>query len=139
MARVLGALGLTRALVVHGAGGLDELSLEPGNIGFLVTRGGEPHSVSVEAAGIGLAGVSNDALRGGDASENATMTRALLQGERGPRREAVVLNAAAALWTAERAASLEAGAKLAQETIDSGAASRTLARYIEVSRSLGED
>jgi anthranilate phosphoribosyltransferase len=139
MARVLGALGLTRALVVHGAGGLDELSLESGNVAFQVERGGEPHPVPIEAAALGLGGAPNEALRGGTAEANASLTRALLERERGPRRDAVVLNAAAALWIADRAPSLEAGAALAQETIDSGAAARTLARYVELSRSVGDD
>lgn len=139
IARVLQALGVTRALVVHGTGGLDELSLEEGNEAILVEQGGPAGPVRIEAGALGLAPAPVSALQGGDAAKNAALVRAVLSGERGPRRDAVVLNAAAALWIVERASSFQDAARLAAESLDSGAASRTLARYVEVSQSAGED
>ena len=73
-------------------------------------------------------------LIGGDADENAQIARAVLAGERGPRRDVVLLNAAAGLCVAERAASLEDGVQLAAETIDSGRAERLLARFVAFTR-----
>ena len=134
VARVLRALGVRRALVVHGAGGLDELSLEPGNAALLVEGDREPRPVRIEAADLGLTAASPDALRGGDAAENAAIVRGVLSGEKGPRRELVLLNAAAALWIAERCPSMVDGLRLAADAIDCGAAARTLDRYIEISR-----
>jgi len=134
MARVLGALGVERALVVHGGGGMDELSLEPGNVALWVEGRSDPRPVSIEARTLGLRPAPAAALRGGTATENADRVRDVLQGERGPARETVVLNAAAALWVAAMADTLEAGARLAETALDSGAAARTLERYIEVSR-----
>jgi len=139
IARVLLALGITRALVVHGTGGLDELSLEEGNEAVLVERGQPARPVRIEASALGLAPSPPSALHGGDAGTNATHVRAVLAGERGPRRDAVILNAAAALCVAERAPSLEEGAELAAESIDSGAAARTLERYVEISKTAGEE
>ena len=134
VARVLRALGVRRALVVHGAGGLDELSLEEGNAALLVEGDREPRPVRIEASELGLTAASPDALRGGDAAENAAIVRAVLGGEKGPRRELVLLNAAAALWIAERCRSMADGVRLAGDAIDCGAAARTLERYIEISR-----
>jgi anthranilate phosphoribosyltransferase len=138
MARVLGRLGVTRALVVHGAGGLDELSLEPGNEALLVS-GGDVTPVTIEAPALGLAPAPPASIRGGDAGENARIIRRVLEGETGPRRDAVLLNAAAAVWVAGVAASLEEGVRLAQRSLDSGAAARTLERYVAVARDCGED
>jgi len=134
VAKVLGALGIERALVVHGAGGMDELSLEPGNTALFVESGRDPRPVSIDARALGLSAAPAAALRGGTAEENANRVRAILGGERGPARDAVVLNTAAALWVAGHAEAFEAAARLAEATLDSGAAARTLERYIEVSR-----
>ncbi|HEU5311032.1 MAG TPA: anthranilate phosphoribosyltransferase, partial [Candidatus Eisenbacteria bacterium] len=139
VARVLGALGVKRALVVHGAGGLDELSLEEGNEALLVEGDREPRPVRVEAGDLGLPAAPPDALRGGDAAENARIVRSILDGERGPRRDLVLLNAAAALWVAEQCRTLDEGLRLAADAIDCGAAARTLERYIEISRESREE
>jgi anthranilate phosphoribosyltransferase len=133
-ARVLGALGVRRALVVHGAGGLDELSLEAGNEALLVEGAREPVPVRVEAADLGLPAASADTLRGGDALENAAILRSVLAGERGPCRDLVLLNAAAALWVAEWCPSLQDGVRVAADAIDGGAAARTLDRYVTLSQ-----
>jgi anthranilate phosphoribosyltransferase len=133
VARVLRTLGVRRALVVHGAGGLDELSLEEGNAALLVEGDREPRPVRIEGADLGLPAASHDALRGGDAAENAAIVRAVLGGETGPRRDLVLLNAAAALWVAERCRSMAEALRLAADAIECGAAARTLDRYIEIS------
>ncbi len=138
IARVLLALGVSRALVVHGTGGLDELSLEEGNEAVVVERGTPARNVRIEASALGLTPAPASALHGGDAAANAAYVRGVLSGDRGPRRDAVILNAAAALWIAERASSLEEGARLAAASLDSGAAARTLARYVELSQTAGE-
>ena len=139
VALVLGALGVRRALVVVGAGGLDELSLEEGNEALLVEGDRAPRPVRVEAKDLGLPAANADQLRGGDAAENARIVRSVLEGERGPRRELVLLNAAAALWVAEQCDTLGEGARVAADAIDCGAAARTLQRYIEISRESGAE
>ncbi len=138
MARVLASLGVERAIVAHGSGGLDELALEAGNEAILVDGDAEPRPVAIEAAALGLAPAPASALRGGGAGENAGIIREVLDGAPGPRRDAVVLNAAAALWVARRAPSLEAAARLAEKTLDSGAARTTMERFVAVSREVGE-
>jgi anthranilate phosphoribosyltransferase len=127
MAGVLGNLGSTRAFVVHGADGLDEITIT-----------GETHITALEAGGItsytispeqfGLRRVPLDALLGGDAPHNAEIAMAVLGGKQGPHRDVVLLNAAAALAVAGAAADLEAGLQLAAHTIDSGAALEKLQR-----------
>jgi anthranilate phosphoribosyltransferase len=137
VASVLRSLGTERALVVHGAGGLDELALEPGNRAIWVERDREARPVAVEASDIGLAAAPATALEGGAPSENAAHVRAVLAGEAGPRRDAAVLNAAAALWVSGAAASLAEGAATARAALDSGSAARVLERYIAISREFG--
>ena len=138
VARVLAGLGVTRGLVVHGAGGLDELALAPGNVAF-ETGGasGAGTARSIDPREIGLAVAPPESLRGGDAGRNAEILRDVMSGAKGPRRDAVVLNAAAALWIAGKAATLEAGARLAEETLDRGAAAKTVERYVAASRREG--
>ncbi|HEY7728216.1 MAG TPA: anthranilate phosphoribosyltransferase [Candidatus Eisenbacteria bacterium] len=138
VAEVLQGLGVARALVVHGAEGLDELGLAPGNTALEVTPHGPPAARSIEAGALGLVQVPCSALRGGEPSENARMTRSVLAGEKGPARDAVVLNAAAALWIAEGAGTLSEAAALATEQLDSGAAARTLDRYVALTHRVGD-
>ncbi|HKQ19677.1 MAG TPA: anthranilate phosphoribosyltransferase [Candidatus Eisenbacteria bacterium] len=138
VARVLSGLGVTRGLVVHGAGGLDELALAPGNIaietGVAMPEG---KSWAVDPPSLGLPHAPAESLRGGDANRNAAILRGILSGERGPARDAVVLNAAAALTIAGRTATLADGARLAREMLDEGAALRTMERYVAASRREG--
>lgn len=138
VARVLQGLGLTRGLVVHGAGGLDELALAPGNTAVEVRGDLMPSPCSVEARALGLDAADPRALAGGDPAENARILRGLFAGERGPRRDALVLNAAAAIWIAGGAPTLVGAGELAAERLDSGAAQRTLERYVTMSRRVGE-
>jgi len=135
---VLSRLGTLRSLVVHGTGRMDELSLEEGNMAVEAGGNGAGKSCAIEARSIGLPPAGIAALRGGDPATNAGIIRAVLAGERGPKRDALVLNAAAALWIAGAAPSLGDGARLAAEQIDSGRARRILDRFAAVSAKLGE-
>jgi anthranilate phosphoribosyltransferase len=133
MARALMLLGSTRAWVVHGAGGLDEISTT-GHTKVSECRDGAVHTFFVHPSDFGLAKAVPTDLRGGDAVENASIIRRLLEGARGPARDIVVLNAGAALLVAGRAASVREGISLAGEAIDSGAAGTTLDRMVRSSQ-----
>lgn len=125
IAGVLALLGVERAWVASGHGGLDEISPSGASTVFIVEEGGiAEHAVSPEDAGLPRHPV--EAIRGGDAAENAAALLVLLDGARGAYRDTVVLNAAAAFVVAGKAASLIDGARLAAESIDSGAAQRVL-------------
>jgi anthranilate phosphoribosyltransferase len=130
MARVLGRLGAARALVVHGAGGLDELSLHAPSEAALYDRAARSvERLSLDPVALGLTPAPPSALSGGDAASNAAIMRAVLSGEAGPRADVVALNAGVALWVAEAAASPRDGVARAREVIASGAAADLLARY----------
>ena len=126
MARAL-AGRTKRAWVVHGHGGLDELSLAgPNHVSD--TEGG---FITVDGTSIGLPRANNDDLRGGDPAHNAVIVREVLESRlRGPIRDVVVLNAAAALVVAGAARDLANGALLATAAIDSGTARATLDAFI---------
>lgn len=132
LAEALRALGTRRALVVHGRDGLDELS----TLGPTLVAEATPQGVSeyvVMPADLGLRMVTaKDLAPGDDTAGNAAITRSILAGEAGPRREIVLLNAAAALYAAGSAETLVEGLTLAAQSIDSGRASATLDRLIEV-------
>lgn len=119
--------------MVHGAGGLDELALE-GESTVAEVVDGRVDLTTVTAAGAGLAPAPTAALRVGSIEEAAARLRAVLEGERGPARDVVCLNAAAALVVAGRAADLRAGATLAGSAIDGGAAQALLARLVDFTR-----
>ncbi len=126
IAEVLLALGVERALVVHGDR-IDELPLDGSGVRYDVRSGSVTRrTVSPEEAGLEPA--PTERLGGGTPAENARSVEAILQGRRGPERDVVLLNAAAALEVAGRADSLRDGAAQAAETIDSGAAADLLAR-----------
>jgi anthranilate phosphoribosyltransferase len=125
LAAVLVGLGAERALVVHGDDGLDELTTTAGNQAALVS-GGRVERIAIDAAALGLPRARLEELRGGSPAENAATTRAILAGERGPRRDIVLLNAAAALWVVEAASSLAEGLERAANSIDSGSAAARL-------------
>lgn len=131
MARVLGRLGCERAWVVHGSDGLDELTTTgPSHVAELRDGSVTAFTVSPEDAGIATARPAD--LKGGDAATNAAALRAVLGGEHGPFRDAVVYNAAAALVVAGKASDLRAGTALAAEAIDRGRARGVLARVVEI-------
>ncbi|MEO1090987.1 MAG: anthranilate phosphoribosyltransferase [Pseudomonadota bacterium] len=132
LAEVLHALGSEHAWVVHGDGGLDELS-PSGPTQVAELRDGKVRTFTVTPEDAGLPRHPLDAIKGGDPGANATALRAVLAGETGAHRDAVVLAAAAALIVAGRAATLDEGASLATSRIDEGAAAATLDRLIVVS------
>jgi anthranilate phosphoribosyltransferase len=138
LARVLAELGTIRAFVVHGADGLDEIS----NTGE--SRISEVHEGVVRNSGVrpedfGMPRASIHALQGGDRQENAQIIRQVLGGEPGPRRDIVLMNAAAALVVGGKARNLKDGVGLAAQSIDSGAAARKLAQLVELSQRLAAD
>ncbi len=121
LARVLGLLGSTRAFVVHGMIGVDEWCTV-GQTRVSELRDGEVHTRCYSPAEVGVAEAQLDALTGGDAAENAAIITRLFHDEAGPRRDIVLLNAAAALLAAGHAANLHAGMQQAAQALDSGAA-----------------
>ena len=125
VASVLAELGVERAFVVHGAGGLDEISLA-GETKVGEVRGGAVRVYEITPEDFGLNRAPISAIFGGDAAYNADILRAILAGEPGPRRDIVIANAAAALVAAGRAVEFIEGARLAAESIDSGAARQKL-------------
>jgi anthranilate phosphoribosyltransferase len=126
LAEVLRLLGAERALVVHGDG-VDELPLDGSGVLYDVTPAGVTRR-AVVATELGLTAAPLAALAGGTPAENAALVESVLAGAAGPRRDVVLLNAAAAFVAAGRAASLSDGIALAAETIGSGAATALLAR-----------
>ena len=117
MAAILGGLGCERALVFHGSDGLDEITLAgPTTVHDL--RGGTVTSYEIGPDDLGLAGAPRDALAGGGPEENAAILRSLFAGETGPKRDALLANAAAALVVAGKADDLPEGVRLAAEVID---------------------
>ncbi len=130
LAWALRELGLTAAWVVHGYGGLDEISpAGPTWVAELIE--GEVRMAELTPADFGLEEVPLEALRGGDAKRNAAIICEVLSGEKSAARVAVVLNAAAALRVAGVADNTRAAAERAAEAIDSGAARATLERWAE--------
>jgi len=132
IARVLGLLGAERAWVVHGVDGLDELTTT-GISHVAVLDRGRVSTFRISPRNAGLPDARPDDLTGGDATENAAHIRAVLQGNRGPLRDIVLLNAAAALLVAGKANSLREGVTLAAESIDSGKAKAVLDALVELS------
>jgi anthranilate phosphoribosyltransferase len=136
LAETLGRLGAERAWVVHGSDGLDELTVT-GESHVAEWHEGRVREFAVKPADAGLKLASPAALKGGDAAENAEALRAVLGGIAGPYRDAVLLNAAAALIVAGRAGDLKKGAALAAHSIDSGAARSALEGLIAITRPEG--
>jgi anthranilate phosphoribosyltransferase len=125
VARTLGSLGADRAWVVHGAGGIDEISTM-GHTKVSELRAGTVNTFYVHPADAGLPVSERSALAGGTAAENAAMVERLLDGETGPRRDVVLLNAAGALLVAGRVGDLKDGVALAADAIASGRARAAL-------------
>jgi anthranilate phosphoribosyltransferase len=135
IAEVLARLGARRAFVVHGAGGIDELSpIGPNLVGEVVDGSVRERELDPEAE-LGLARCSLDELRGGTPEDNAAAIRDVFAGAEGGRRSAVLLNAAGAIAAAGHAADLREGLEIARGTVDSGAAGDRLERVIAFSRS----
>ncbi|MES1254120.1 MAG: anthranilate phosphoribosyltransferase [Acidobacteriota bacterium] len=131
MARALSLLGSTRAWVVHGADGLDEISTT-GYTKVSECRDGRVNTFYLHPADVGLPKATPASLVGGDAAENATIIAHVLDGERGAPRDVVLLNAGAALFIAGRCDSVQDGIAMAAAAVDSGSARHTLARLAAV-------
>jgi anthranilate phosphoribosyltransferase len=137
LAEVLGRLGATRAWTVHGQG-LDELTTT-GETEVAEWKDGAVRRFTVTPEEAGLPRAELAALRGGDAEENAIALRALLDGTKGAYRDIVLLNAAAALVVADRAADLAEGAAQAAAVIDDGRAAKALADLVEATNTVIEE
>lgn len=130
LARVLGELGSRRALVVHGSDGLDEITITAESR-ITELREGELSTYDVAPEDLGLERAKLGDIRGGDARQNSEIILEVLKGERGPRRDIVLLNAAAAFVASSKTDDLRAGLAVAAESIDSGSALQRLERLIE--------
>ena len=133
IAEVLVQLGARRAFVVHGAGGIDELSPSGPNLVCEVVDGGVWER-EIDPLELGLPRCDPAELRGGSPDENAAAIRAVFRGENGGRRSAILLNAAGAIAAAGHAADLGEGLELAREALDSGAAAARLDALVEFSQ-----
>ncbi len=133
VAEVLAQLGARRAFVVHGAGGIDELSPAGPNLVCEVFTG-EVREREIDPLELGVARCDPADLRGGSPAENAAAIRAVFAGENGGRRAAILLNAAGAVAAAGHAADLREGLDLARQAVDSGAAAARLDALVEFSR-----
>ncbi len=132
LAQVLINLGIKRGMVVYGQDKLDEISMSAPTTVCEIRDGWFKSSV-IAPEDFGLERCTKEDLRGGTPAENAQITRAILSGEKGPKRNAVLMNAGAALYIGGKADSLKDGIALAAENIDSGRALATLNKFIEVS------
>ena len=132
LSQVLINLGVQRGMVVYGMDRLDEISLSAPTL-VCEFKDGWFKSYTIAPEDFGMARCKKSDLQGGTPEENAAITRAILSGEKGHRRNAVLLNAGAGLYLNGRADSLAGGVKLAGELIDSGRAMATLEKVIEVS------
>jgi len=137
LAGVLSARG-TRAFVVRGGDGIDELTTT-GPSTVYESVGGRLREFTFDPASLGLPRARPGDLAGGDAAANAEVARAILAGEAGPPRDIVLLNAAAALVVAEKAGDLEEGLAAAGASVDDGRAAAVLDRWVAVSNASAPD
>ena len=132
LAQVLVSLGVKRGMVVFGEDKLDEISMSaPTRICEI--RDGWYKTYVITPEDFGFARCSKEDLKGGSPEENAEITRGILKGDKGPRREAVLMNAGAALYIGGKAGSMKEGIGLAAQLIDSGKALETLEKFVEIS------
>ena len=136
VARALALLGTERAWVVHGADGLDEISTT-GYTKVSECRDGAVNTFYVHPSDFGMAKATPEALRGGDATDNAAIARHVLAGQPGASRDIVLLNAAASLLIAGTVPSIAEGLGMAAHSLDSGAASAALDTLVRVSNAAG--
>lgn len=132
LARVLQKLGVNRAMVVYGQDKLDEISMSAPTT-VCEIRDGEFHSYEITPEQFGFTRCEKTALEGGSPKENAEITKSILDGEKSAKRDAVALNAGAALYIAGKTDTLEEGVRLAEQLIDSGAAKKRLEEFVQYS------
>jgi anthranilate phosphoribosyltransferase len=133
MADVLLRLGVERAIVFHAGDGMDELSVSAPS--FVIEIDGARKEYELDPAELGLKAAPVDSMRGGGPEENARIALEVLQGAKGPRRDVVLLNSAAALRAAGQANTWKEGLGMAAEAIDSGRAGEVLQRWVKISQS----
>ena len=133
MIRVLKDLGHERALVFYGEDGLDELTTTGPSRVFQL-RNGKIDDFELDPKDLGLGRARAEELKGGTPAENAALLRQVLNGDTGPRRDVVLLNAAAAILAAGRAEDWPQAMDVSRESLDSGRAAQVLSRLIETSR-----
>lgn len=133
MAGVLQNLGTERAFIVHGMDGLDEVTIT-GKTKVTELKDGKIRTYYISPAEFGLKKASLEDLKGGDAKYNADIVLSVLKGERGPKRDVVILNASVALAAGFKASSSKEGIRLAEESIDSGKALDKLSKLIEFTK-----
>lgn len=132
LARVLTNLGVKSAMVVYGQDVLDEISISAPTT-VCEVKDGNCRTYVLEPEQFGFEKCDKGELTGGTPEENAAITRAVLNGEKGPKRNAVVLNAGAGLYTAGKAASVEEGVRMAERLIDHGDAKKCLEEFVRLS------
>lgn len=134
LAKVLNNLGVKSALSVYGEDGMDEISASDKTF-VCEIRDGKTKSYEIDPSDFGFEKCLKEDLVGGDPKENAQITLDILKGQKGPKRNAVVLNSAAGLFVAGAVESFNDGVKLAEEIIDSGKALKQLEKFIEFTNS----
>ena len=134
LAQVLVSLGIKRGMVVYGKDKLDEISMSaPTKICEIKDGWYKTYTITPEQ--FGFKRCTKEDLKGGDPKENADITLAILNGEKGPKRDAVLMNAGASLYIGQKAKSMQEGIALAADIIDSGKALETLHKFIAISNS----
>lgn len=131
MAKVLNKLGVDNGMVVYGQDCLDEISLSAPTT-VCEIRDGEFKTYVIEPEQFGFNKCDKKDLEGGNPEENAAITKAILSGEKGAKRDAVVLNAAACIYIAKKADTMQEAVKVAEEMIDSGKAMEVLNQFVEL-------
>ena len=135
LAQALSRMGTRHALVVHGSDGVDEISLSAPTWIWEVRGGAEPTRSEWTPESVGVARAGRDMLAGGGVAENVAITRAIIEGtDQGPRRDVVLLNAAAALVAAEQAENIREGLGLARRALDDGTAAQRMAALVAASQ-----
>ena len=138
LAQVMMKLGVERGMVVFGQDKLDEISMSSAT-SVCEIKDGTLKSFEITPEQFGYTRCDKEALVGGTPAENAQITKAIVNGtEKGPKRQAVCLNAGAALYIAGKAESIEAGVKLAENLIDSGASAAKLEEFIRLSNEISD-
>jgi anthranilate phosphoribosyltransferase len=135
LARVLTSLGVKRGMVVYGMDKLDEISMSA-ETKICEINNGEYNTYTISPEDFGFSKCTKEDLKGGTPEENARITREILNGAKGPKRDAVLMNAGASLYIGGKADSFADGIKLAAEIIDSGKALETLEKFILVSNEI---
>jgi len=130
LANVLHELGTERALVVHGVGGMDEISTV-GETKVTEIKNGQVNSYAFKPESVGISLTEIKHLSGGDSETNATIIRSILDGKKGPQRDIAILNSGAALYVAGIAETISEGVKRASDAIDSGFSKKKLQELVE--------